>query len=100
MNRKRILIVVAALIALLAILGFVLRSRSHGDTTFRSGKVEQGNVEQTVSATGQLSAVKTVQVVTQVSGQLAGIFADFNDPRYEGPAPRAHRSHAPGAGGA
>jgi HlyD family secretion protein len=79
MNRKRILIAIAALVALTAILGFVLRSRKNGDTAYRTGKVEQGNVEQTVSATGALSAVKTVQVGTQVSGLLAGIFADFND---------------------
>src|SRR6478672_9959636 len=79
MNRKRVLIAAAALVALMAILGFVLRSRRNGDTTYRTGKVEQGNIEQTVSATGQLSAVKTVQVGTQVSGLLAGIFADFND---------------------
>jgi HlyD family secretion protein len=79
MNRKRILIAVAALVALIAILGFVLRSRRNGDTTYRTGKVERGNVEQTVSATGALSAVKTVQVGTQVSGLLTGIFADFND---------------------
>jgi HlyD family secretion protein len=79
MNRKRILIAVVAFVALMAILGFVLRSRRSGDTSYRTGKVEQGNVEQTVSATGALSAVKTVQVGTQVSGLLAGIFADFND---------------------
>jgi HlyD family secretion protein len=78
MNRKRILIAVAALVALTAILGFVLRSRNNGGTTYRTGKVERGSVEQTVSATGKLSAVKTVQVGTQVSGQVAGIFADFN----------------------
>ena len=79
MNRKRILIAIAALVALMAILGFVLRSRNNADTSYRTGKVEQGSIEQTVSATGALSAVKTVQVGTQVSGLLAGIFADFND---------------------
>jgi HlyD family secretion protein len=79
MNKKRILIAVAALVALTAILGFVLRSRRNGDTIYRTGKVEQGSIEQKVSATGALSAVKTVQVGTQVSGLLAGIFADFND---------------------
>jgi HlyD family secretion protein len=79
MNRKRILIAIAALVALTAILGFVLKSRKNGDVSYRTGKVEQGSIEQTVSATGALSAVKTVQVGTQVSGLLAGIFADFND---------------------
>ena len=33
----------------------------------------------TVSATGTLSAVRTVQVGTQVSGQVAEIYVDFND---------------------
>ena len=79
MNRKRVLIGVAALVALMAILGFVLRSRNNGGTAYRTAKVEQGDIEQTVSSTGQLSAVKTVQVGTQVSGLMNGIFADFND---------------------
>jgi HlyD family secretion protein len=35
-------------------------------------------VKPTVSATGTLSAVKTIQVGTQVSGQVSAIYADFN----------------------
>ena len=46
------MVVVAALVALIAILGFVLRSRGDAATSYRTAKVEQGNVEQTVSATG------------------------------------------------
>jgi HlyD family secretion protein len=38
-----------------------------------------GDIESTVSATGSLSAVSTVQVGTQVSGQVAQIGVDFND---------------------
>ena len=53
--------------------------QSGGDTTFRLGTVETGNIQQTVSATGTLSAVKTVQVGTQVSGQVSAEYADFND---------------------
>jgi HlyD family secretion protein len=40
--------------------------------------VEKGDVEVQVSATGALAAVRTVQVGTQVSGQLAEILVDFN----------------------
>jgi HlyD family secretion protein len=36
-------------------------------------------VKSTVSATGTLSAVRTVQVGTQVSGQIAALYVDFND---------------------
>jgi HlyD family secretion protein len=45
---------------------------------YRFATVTRGNLEATVSATGALSAVKTVQVGTQVSGQIAAIYADFN----------------------
>jgi HlyD family secretion protein len=41
--------------------------------------VERGTVTATVSATGKLGAVRTVQVGTQVSGQVSAIFVDFND---------------------
>jgi HlyD family secretion protein len=41
--------------------------------------VTRGNLESTVSATGALSAVTTVQVGTQVSGQVSQLFVDFND---------------------
>jgi HlyD family secretion protein len=41
--------------------------------------VRRGDLESTVSATGALSAVTTVQVGTQVSGQVAQIYVDFND---------------------
>src|SRR5947209_2991323 len=79
MNRKRLLIFGVGLLVLLAILGFVMHRRGNHDVTYRYGTVERGNVQQTVSATGTLNAVKTVQVGTQVSGQVAAEFADFND---------------------
>src|SRR5690348_10068159 len=54
----------------------------HADATqapaYRFATVTRGNLEATVSATGALSAVKTVQVGTQVSGQVAALYADFN----------------------
>src|SRR5206468_4126347 len=40
--------------------------------------IQRGSVEATVSDTGTLRAVKTSQVCTQVSGQVAAIYADFN----------------------
>jgi HlyD family secretion protein len=45
---------------------------------YRTATVERGSVKPTVSSTGTLSAVKTIQVGTQVSGQIAAIYADFN----------------------
>jgi len=46
---------------------------------YRFATVQRGDLESTVSATGALSAVTTVQVGTQVSGQVAQIYVDFND---------------------
>jgi HlyD family secretion protein len=46
---------------------------------FRYATIEKTSLEATVSATGALSAVRTVQVGTQVSGQVAALYVDFND---------------------
>lgn len=41
-------------------------------------KVEKGDIESTISATGACNAVVTVQVGSQVSGYIADLKADFN----------------------
>ncbi|MCA9751149.1 MAG: efflux RND transporter periplasmic adaptor subunit, partial [Gemmatimonadetes bacterium] len=46
---------------------------------YRFAEVERGDLEAVVSATGNLEAVTTVQVGTQVSGIISEIFVDFND---------------------
>jgi HlyD family secretion protein len=45
---------------------------------YRTEKVDRGTVTMTVTATGTLSAVTTVQVGSQVSGVIARLYADFN----------------------
>jgi hypothetical protein len=45
---------------------------------YRTATIQRGSVNPTVSATGTLSAVKTIQVGTQVSGQVAAIYVDYN----------------------
>jgi HlyD family secretion protein len=46
---------------------------------YRLVEVTRGDVESIVTATGKLDAVKSVEVGTQVSGQITEILADFND---------------------
>jgi HlyD family secretion protein len=48
-------------------------------TEYRLVEVSRGDVESIVTATGKLEAVKSVEVGTQVSGQVTEILADFND---------------------
>ena len=48
------------------------------DQQYRTEKVDRGNVTMTVTATGTVSAVTTVQVGSQVSGVIGRLYADFN----------------------
>lgn len=77
-SKRLIAVVLVAVIAIVAVL--VQRDVfARETTTWRFATVEKGDIESTVSATGKLSAVTTVQVGTQVSGQISEILADFND---------------------
>ena len=52
--------------------------------TYRTAKVERGPITATVSSTGTLNPVTSVQVGTQVSGQIQQLFVDFNSPVKKG----------------
>lgn len=54
------------------------RSSRETPVTFRTVRVDRGAVESTVTATGALNAVVTVQVGSQISGTIAKLGADFN----------------------
>lgn len=49
-------------------------------TDYRFSKVERGNITSVVSATGTLNPVVSVQVGSQVSGQIKEILVDYNSP--------------------
>ncbi|MGB2817060.1 MAG: efflux RND transporter periplasmic adaptor subunit [Burkholderiaceae bacterium] len=51
---------------------------------FRTAKVERGPITATVSSTGTLNPVTSVQVGSQVSGQIKELFVDFNSPVKQG----------------
>lgn len=55
------------------------RADAHDLTSFRFVPIDRGIIEASVASTGALRAVKTVQVGTQVSGQISAIYVDFND---------------------
>ncbi|MEO8718666.1 MAG: HlyD family efflux transporter periplasmic adaptor subunit, partial [Burkholderiales bacterium] len=50
------------------------------DPQFRVARVERGPLTSVVVASGTLNAVTTVQVGSQISGQVKEIYADFNSP--------------------
>jgi len=55
-------------------------AQSGEEPRFRTVTVERGPITAAVSATGTLNPVTSVQVGTQVSGQIKELFVDFNSP--------------------
>lgn len=54
------------------------KGRDKNAAQYKTEKVDRGNVTMTVTATGTLSAVTTVQIGSQVSGVISQLYADFN----------------------
>src|SRR6266545_1393996 len=65
-------------IALAVIASLACRGSGNKNEQYRTEKVDRGPITMTVTATGSLSAVTTVQVGSQVSGVIARLYADFN----------------------
>ena len=77
--KKNGLIAAGVVLALLAAFLYYRQSKSAETPPYRFATLERGDLESAVSATGILNAVTSVQVGTQVSGQIAAIYVDFND---------------------
>jgi HlyD family secretion protein len=48
-------------------------------TQYITAPVERGEIRRVISATGTLNAIVNVEVGSQLSGQIARLFIDFND---------------------
>lgn len=79
MSRKSYTYTAIVVAAGIAGLWWYQRGDAHDLPAFRTATIERTTLQSTVSATGKLDAVTTVQVGTQVSGQVSAIYADFND---------------------
>ncbi len=78
-NPRRIGTIAAACVVAIAALWWWQHRAAAGDTGFRTTTVEQGDIRVAISATGTLSAISTVTVGSQVSGQVTDVLVDFND---------------------
>jgi HlyD family secretion protein len=58
--------------------GYFYYGRKATAEEYITAKIERGNVRNTVNATGTLQAVTTVQVGSQVSGNIKALYVDFN----------------------
>ena len=80
MKKKTLIIIgLVAVIAIAIILALKPFSKKETAVSFNTVKVEKGNITNTVTATGTIEAIKTVNVGTQVSGILQHVYVDFND---------------------
>jgi len=70
------IVVVIAIAGLLALKTFY---KKKAEVSYGTVKVEKGQIANTVTATGTIEAIKTVNVGTQVSGIVQHLYADFND---------------------
>ena len=70
MRRITAILIIAAL--------FSCKGRGKKDDQYKTEKADRGDITMTVTATGAVSAVTTVQVGSQVSGVISRIYADFN----------------------
>lgn len=66
------------LVIMISIAGWAMWKQKSTAPEYRIAKIEKGPLTASVSASGTLSAVVSVQVGSQVSGQLKEILVDFN----------------------
>ena len=84
--KKRTIIVIVCIIVAVAVGGVLMRhvvSAKHAGTV-QLGDVTKGDIVNTVSSTGTVSAVNSVNVGAQVSGTINKLYADFNDTVHAG----------------
>src|SRR5256885_6903776 len=78
LNKKKQLIFGGAAVTLLAVAGYYFWGNQSSAPQYMTARVERGKLRNTVTATGTLQAVTTVQVGSQASGTLSALNADFN----------------------
>ena len=75
---KKVLLVIMLLAAGITVYGYLAYGTSEFVPEVRTANVTQGDIVDTVGATGALEAVTTVNVGSQVSGMIDGLYVDFN----------------------
>lgn len=78
LSRKKYLFLGAAGVAVLAMAAFYFWGGQSSAAQYLTAKVERGNLRNSVTATGTLQAVTTVQVGSQASGTISSLTADYN----------------------
>src|SRR5439155_4087727 len=78
LSRKKHLILGLIGLGIVALAAFYFWGGQASAAQYLTAKVERGNLRNTVTATGTLQAVTTVQVGSQASGTISSLSADYN----------------------
>lgn len=78
LGKKTKLATALGIVTLLALAGFYFWNSRTASAQYMSARVERGNLRNTVTATGTLQALTTIQVGSQASGTISALNADFN----------------------
>jgi HlyD family secretion protein len=75
---KRLFPWLVVIVGLVIVVIVVRQCRTRGAANYQTATVTRGPITQAVTATGTLNPVVNVQVGSQVSGNIAKLFVDFN----------------------
>src|SRR6266851_2238993 len=78
LSQKKQLMLGGGALAIIVLAGFYFWGNQSAAAQYMTAKIEKGNLRNTVTATGTLQAVTTVQVGSQASGTISALYADFN----------------------
>ena len=86
---KKKIIIGAVILVVITVTGIVLgltvfNSNNGNNSKYKKEAVDRGNIEALVVTTGSLNPVTTVDVGSQVSGEIEKIYVDFNSQVKEG----------------
>jgi HlyD family secretion protein len=76
-GKKKLFIGLGAMAAVM-LAGYFFWGSDASTPQYMTARIERGNLRNTVTATGALQAVTTVQVGSQASGTISALYADFN----------------------
>lgn len=79
MNAKFIWSTGITVVVAAAALYYFTSDKSNGKVTYKTSEITIGSIQNTISSTGTLNPVSTVEIGTQVSGTIEKVYIDYND---------------------
>ena len=76
--RRLSLLLVGVIVLVAIVYGYSRLNTGQTVASYRLETVERGTIEKTISSTGRVKPVMTVEIGSQVSGQISEVLVDFN----------------------